>query len=168
MFSSQITINCSTAQQDLWGTNSSPMNARIEYRTQIRISDFRNEWLLLMLYSSNSSLTAIATGLEGQTECEQNRDCLYLFKVRNYANFTLSYHATEAKSIHSKCIISTVSLTNFTVVVKVFHAQINNAITKSAANFSMNFQLAGKRVVWENFSRLGWEILPSSDAWITK
>jgi hypothetical protein len=100
---------------------------------------------------------------------EHNRDRLYLFKVCTYANFMLSYHATEAKSIHSKYIIGTVSLTNFTVVVKVFHAQINTAIMKSAANFSMNFQLAGKHVVVsENFSRLSWEILPSSDAWITK
>jgi len=100
---------------------------------------------------------------------EHNRDCLYQFKVCNYANLMLSYHATEAKSIHSKHIISTASLTNFTVVVKVFHAQINIAITKSATEFSTNFQLAGKRVVvWENFSRLSWEILPSSDAWITK
>jgi len=82
-----------------------------------------------------------------------NRDRLYQFKVCNYANFMLFYHATEAKSIHSKYITSTVSLTNFTVVVKVFHAQINTAITKSAANFSTNFQFAGKHVVvWENFS----------------
>ena len=95
---------------------------------------------------------------------EHNKDHLYQFKECNYANFMLFHHATEAKSIHSKYIISTVSLTNLTVVVKVFHPQIT-AITKSAANFSTNFQLAGKHVaVCENFSLLSWEILPSSDA----
>jgi hypothetical protein len=57
------------------------------------------------------------------------------------------HHATEAKSIHSKYTISNVSLTNFTVVVKVFHAQINTANTKSATNSNMNFQLAEERVV---------------------
>lgn len=69
IFSSQITINCSTAHQDLWGTNTSPMNAGNEYRSPTQVSDFRNESLLLMLYGSNSSLTAIVTGPEGQTEC---------------------------------------------------------------------------------------------------
>jgi hypothetical protein len=132
ILSLQINIKCSTAHQNLWETSISPLKAGNECRSQIQISDFRNEWLLSMLYSSNSSLTARLQALKAKRDVdEHNRNRLYQFKVRNYTSFMIPYYVTEAKSIHSKRI-STASLTNFTVVVKVF--------TLSSTPLSRNLQ----------------------------